>query len=191
MQQLNPTFKAYTPALREEQSFPGQACPQKAGLHHPEEKHQVSKSLNYRKIVKALMARNCAINPQNLAKTYSEAQRLQLSAETLNCLDEEIMLLKHCLYCFSALFSAESQDNKIEKKEKSEDEKKEDIEKAKKEGALLLEHIGLACTRIAVLMKVNAALGSGKQKDLIPQILAALQSAHFEAQPEVKADAVL
>jgi hypothetical protein len=161
VQQLNPTLIARTQSLRETKMLPGQACLYKAGCNQSGISSGENKELNYRQILRSLMARNAEIDPQTLAARYTTAQRLQLSETARHRLDDEIQLLRQALRAFLQLTQ--------------QGDGKPDLNAAAK----ALELYGRTCTRIANIVKINVSLQAGDGNELASQLLRAVDLVAF------------
>lgn len=169
MQQLNPTLIARTQSLRETEMLPGQACLTRAGRCQKAVSTGESQQLNYRQILRSLMARNAEIDPQSLVARYSAAQRLQLSETALHRLDDEIVLLRQALQAFLQL----AQQGKCEAELNA--------------AAKALELYGRTCTRIANIVKINVSLQAGDGNELASQLLRAFDIVAFSPISETEA----
>jgi len=169
VQQLNPTLIARTQSLRETEMLPGQACLTRAGRCQKAVSTGESQQLNYRQILRSLMARNAEIDPQSLVARYSAAQRLQLSETALHRLDDEIVLLRQALQAFLQL----AQQGKCEAELNA--------------AAKALELYGRTCTRIANIVKINVSLQAGDGNELASQLLRAFDIVAFSPISETEA----
>ncbi len=169
MQQLNPTLRARTQTLRETKMLPGQACPARAGRCQNADSTGAGEELNYRQILRSLMARNAEIDPLSLAACYTSAQRLQLAETALLRLDDEIVLLRRELQTFLHFV----------RQGKSEAEQKA--------AASALELYGRTCTRIANIVKINVSLQAGGGDELASQLLRAFDTVAFDPISETEA----
>jgi len=161
VQQLNPTFMARTQSLREAKTLPGQACLNKAGPCQRELTTGAGEELNYRQILRSLMARNAEIDPLSLAARYSNAQRLQLAETALHCLDDEIRSLRKASLAFRQLAEMTRDEGEV------------------KAAGNVLEMYGRSCVRIANLIKINVGLKGGEGDELASQLLRAIDAVSF------------
>ena len=161
MQQLNPTLIARTQSLRETEMLPGQACLTRAGRCQKAVLSGEGEKLNYRQILRSLMARNAEIDPLSLAARYTSAQRLQLAETALHCLDGEIQGLRKASTVFLQLVQ------------------QGESEAALKAAANALEFYGRSCTRIANIVKINVSLQAGDGNELVSQLLRAFDIVAF------------
>ena len=169
MQQLNPTLIARTQSLRETEMLPGQACLTRAGRCQKAVLSGEGEKLNYRQILRSLMARNAEIDPLSLAARYTSAQRLQLAETALHCLDGEIQGLRKASTVFLQLVQ------------------QGESEAALKAAANALEFYGRTCTRIANIVKINVSLQAGDGNELVSQLLRAFDIVAFSPISETEA----
>ena len=169
MQQLNPTLRARTQTLRETKTLPGQACPAKAGRCQEAGSTGEAEELNYRRILRGLMARNAEIDPLSLAARYTSAQRLQLAETALHCLDGEIRGLRQASIAFRQLAQQGASEEEM------------------KEAGTALELYGRSCVRIGNLIKINVGLKGGDADELAAQLLRAIDAVSFTPLSEIEA----
>jgi len=149
--------------------LPGQACLTRAGRCQKAVSTGESQQLNYRQILRSLMARNAEIDPQSFVARYSAAQRLQLSETALHRLDDEIVLLRQALQAFLQL----AQQGKCEAELNA--------------AAKALELYGRTCTRIANIVKINVSLQAVDGNELASQLLRAFDIVAFSPISETEA----
>ena len=169
MQQLNPTLRAHTQTLREIKTLPGQACPARAGRNQPTSSTGETEELNYRKILRTLLARNAEIDPLSLAARYTNAQRLQLAETALHCLDGEIRGLRQASIAFRQLAQQGAGEEEM------------------KAAGTALELYGRTCVRIGNLIKINLGLKGDGADELVSQLLRAIDAVSFPPISEMEA----
>ena len=169
MQQLNPTLIARTQSLRETEMLPGQACLIRAGRCQKAVSTGAGEELNYRQILRSLMARNAEIDPVSLSARYTSAQRLQLAETALHCLDCEIQGLRKASMAFLQLVQQGESEAEL------------------KAAANALEFYGRSCTRIANIVKINVGLQTGDGNELASQLLRAFDIVAFSHISETEA----
>jgi hypothetical protein len=169
VQQLNPTLIARTQSLRETEMLPGQACLTRAGRCQKAVSSGAGEELNYRQILRSLMARNAEIDPVSLAARYTSAQRLQLAETALHRLDGEIQGLRKASMAFLQLVQQGESEAEL------------------KAAANALEFYGRTCTRIANIVKINVGLQAGDGNELASQLLRAFDIVAFSPISETEA----
>ena len=149
--------------------LPGQACPARAGRYQKADSTGEGEELNYRQILRSLMARNAEIDPLSLAARYTSAQRLQLAETALHCLDGEIKGLRQASMAFRQLAQEGTSETEM------------------KAAGNALEMYGRSCIRIAALIKVNVGLQPGDGDELAAQLLRAFDVVSFAPISETEA----
>ncbi|HSN95336.1 MAG TPA: hypothetical protein VLR89_09795 [Anaerolineaceae bacterium] len=148
--------------------LPGQACPARAGRYQKAVSTGEGEELNYRQILRSLMARNMEIDPLSLAARYTSAQRLQLAETAMHCLDGEIQGLRQASIAFKQLAQQGSSEEEM------------------KAAGNALELYGRSCVRIGNLIKINVGLKGGDTDELASQLLRAVDIVTFPPIPEME-----